>query len=339
MSGGLVPTARPVRVLSSADVARVLDPDRLVEAMEHAMCAIASGQLSMPRRVLVDAAENRGRMVVMAAHRYGASTFTAKVATRFLAGSPEAAHQRRSVLVVFDAYAGDPVAIVDGPLLTTLRTAATSRLAIRHLANPEAHIAAVLGAGDQARAHADAVLRERAISELRIVDRDGAMARELGRELADKTQARIVFPHSYEQALLGAHVVCAATASPEPVVRREWLTEGVHVNSVGFSPHGREVAPEVVRDARVVVDDRNASLAPGPIGANDITFAIRDGVIQPDGVHAVLGEVIMDPGRGRTDRDQITLYKSVGVAAQDDAAVELALTVARDAGVGTVIHL
>ncbi len=303
------------------------------------MCSIALGQLAMPRRVIVAGAERCGQLVLMGVHRHGASTLTAKIATRFLGDSREAAHQRRSVIVVFDAHGGDLVAIVDGQVLTTMRTAATSRLAIRHLSNPEAHIAAVLGTGEQARAHAHAVLRERAISELRIVDRDRSVARALGRELAEHTESRIVFPHSYEQALLGAHIVCAATASPEPIVRREWLTEGVHVNSIGFSAHGREVAPEVVRDALVVVDDREAALAPDQIGANDITFAIRDGIITADHVSAVLGDVILDLGRGRSHRDQITLYKSVGVAAQDDAAVELALQTAREAGVGTVVHL
>lgn len=209
--------------------------------------------------------------------------------------------------MVFDAGSGEPAALINGDVLSTMRMAATSRLAIRLLANEDASIAAILGAGVQAHAHAQAVLRERTIGELRIADRDRAAARALAQRLACATDARIVPSHSYEQALRGAHVVCAPTASPEPVVRREWLDDGVHVNSVGFALEGREIAAEVVCDALVVVEDRESSLLREPTEANDLTSAISDGVVAPDAIHAELGEVLLDPGRGRTRHEQITL--------------------------------
>jgi len=134
-------------------------------------------------------------------------------------------------------------------------------------------------------------------------------------------------------------VVCACTHSPEPVVRRAWLRDGAHVTSVGFNTAGREVDGETVRDAVVVVESREAALAPPPAGSNDLLWPIRDGLIGPDHVHAELGELVMGAKPGRTSPGQITLYKSVGNAVEDAAAAALVLAEARGTGRGMEVEV
>jgi alanine dehydrogenase len=136
-----------------------------------------------------------------------------------------------------------------------------------------------------------------------------------------------------------ADVVCACTHSADPVVRREWLRDGTHVNSVGFNTAGREVDGETVAAALVVVESRTAALAPPPGGSNDLQWPIRDGLIDATHVHAELGEIVSGARPGRANESQLTLYKSVGVAVEDAAAAALVLRLARERGIGRTIEL
>ena len=133
----------------------------------------------------------------------------------------------------------------------------------------------------------------------------------------------------YREAIAGADIVCACTHSPEPVVQGAWLEPGMHVTSVGVNGDGRELDAEAVARSLVVVESRAAALAAFPTGSNDLAWAIRDGAVTADHVHAELGELVSGTRPGRTSADQITLYKSVGVAAQDAAAAAMVLSIAR----------
>lgn len=328
-----------LRVLTARHLNEVLDPEELVESIASAMVALTERGVSMPPRQTISAPEHKVALVMMAAHAHGGSTITAKLSSRARARSPAVADHREALVAVFDARTGVPVAIMDGNFLTTMRTAASSRLATRLLANEDAGTVAILGSGQLAEAHGAAMLRERPLRELRVVGRDVFGARAMARRLAEDTDTPVVVCHSYEHALSGADIVCAATASPLPVVRREWLSDGVHLNSIGCVPGGREIAPEVVRDALVVVDDLESALAPEPDGANDITFAISDGIISPGHVRLELGDLVRDRATGRRSPAQITLYKSVGVGAQDDAAASLALAIADARDIGVIVEL
>jgi alanine dehydrogenase len=140
-------------------------------------------------------------------------------------------------------------------------------------------------------------------------------------------------------AFMGVDIICATTHSAEPVVRGEWLEPGMHINSVGLNANGRELDGEAVRRALVVVETRGAALAPAPSGSNDLHWAIRDGLIGKEHIHAEIGELISGARPGRTSPDQITLYKSVGIAVQDAVAAHLVLEAAQQQGVGREIAL
>jgi ornithine cyclodeaminase len=200
-------------------------------------------------------------------------------------------------------------------------------------------VLAVLGTGVQARSHARAICRVRPIRQIRIAGRDSANAAALAAELSAVLESEVQAVSSYAEALDGADIAAATTHAAEPVIRRSWLTPGVHITSVGYNPAGREIDDATVIEALVCVESRQAVLAPLPAGSNDLLMPIRDGLITADHVHAELGELIAGSRQGRTTPDQITLYKSVGVAAQDAAATALVVAAAREQSVGEEITL
>ena len=306
-------------MLSRADVERALDPDALVEALADAFAALSAGRASMPPRTGVEV-PGHGSVLLMGAHAHDAATVTAKLVSLFPGHDP--AHQ--AAIVVFDAATGTPVALMDGDAITAARTAAGSRLATRLLARREAAVRAVVGTGIQGEAHLGALLRERDWAEVRIAGRRPEAARALAGRLG------VTAAESIEAAVRGADVVCTATPATEPVLRREWLAPGAHVNSVGYTMRGRELDADTVRDALVVVESRESALAPPPAGSTDLEGAEA---------HAELGEIVAGTRPGRSGPDELTLYKSVGVGLEDDAAAALALRGAEERGLGTVVEL
>jgi ornithine cyclodeaminase len=327
-----------VLVLSRSDVERLLDLDRLREAIAQAMADLSAGRASMPPRIAALVAERDGLLAAMPAYLPSSHALTTKLVSLFPKNTDRPTHQ--AVIVVFDAEYGTPLALIDGEAITAARTAAASALATDLLARRNAQVLAVVGTGVQARAHLRAVPRVRDFREVRIAGRDAEKAAALMKEAHDwLPHANIRTARTYAEAETGADVICAATHSPEPVVRREWLSAGTHITSVGYNTSGREVDAATFRDALVVVESRAATLAPPPAGSSDIAMAIAEGAITRDHVHAELGELVSGARPGRTDPAQITLYKSVGVAVQDAAAAAMVLDAARTAGVGRTVDL
>ncbi len=323
-------------VLSRAEVEALLDPDRLIDALAGAMADLSAGRASVPNRVAAEVPDAPGALLAMPAYLPSAGALTAKLVSLFPRNTDRPTHQ--AVIACFDPGDGTPVALLDGTAITELRTAACSALATRLLAREDARVLAVLGTGAQARAHGRLVPRVRRFERVVVAGRDRAKAEALAGELS----AALGIPAeaaSFEEAVRAADVVCACTHSPEPVVRRAWLREGAHVTSVGFNTAGREVDGETVRDALVVVESREAALAPPPAGSNDLLWPIRDGLISAEHVHAELGELVAGTKRGRTSPEQITLYKSVGNAVEDAAAAALVLAEAHRRGRGSEVGI
>jgi ornithine cyclodeaminase len=326
-------------VLGAEDVIRLLDLDALVDALAGAMADLSAGRASAPDRIAALVPEREGVLAAMPGYVPSAGSLVTKLVSLFPgnAGSPLPTHQ--AVILAFDPANGSPTALLDGTEITAARTGACSALSARLLAREDASVLAVLGTGVQARSHARAMTRVRPIRELRVAGRDPAKAQTLAAALAGELEADVHAVDSYAEATAGADIVCAATHAIEPVVRRDWLTAGCHVTSVGFNPAGREVDDATVADALVCVESRQAALAPFPAGTNDLLQPIERGVISRDHVHAELGELVAGTRPGRSSPGQITLYKSVGVAVQDAAAATLVLAAARERGVGREIEL
>jgi alanine dehydrogenase len=325
-----------VLVLDKREVESLLDPDALRDAVGAALADLSEGRASMPTRIAALIPERDALLAVMPAYLPGAGALTTKLVSLFPHNTDRPTHQ--AVIVAFDPLTGTPAALMDGEAITAARTAAGSALATDLLARKDAAVLAVLGAGVQARAHLRALPRVRRFREIVVAARDAAKASALAREIAAQTGAS-TRAASFSDAVRAADVVCACTHSADPVVRRESLRDGTHVNSVGYNTAGREVDGETVAAALVVVESRAAALAPPPGGSNDLLWPIRDGLIDATHVHAELGELVSGARPGRADATQLTLYKSVGVAVEDAAAAALVLRLARERGVGRTIEI
>lgn len=310
-------------VLSENEVRELLDLDQLVDALADAHKELSAGEASMPPRIAAFARHD-GLLGAMPAYLPSAG-LACKLVTLFPENRDRHTHQ--ALICVFDEDNGMPIALMDGTYITATRTAAGSALATRLLAREDTRVLAILGAGVQARTHAEALRRVREFTEIRIASRDRARAEELAGEIGGQAV------DSWEEALLGADVVAATTHATEPIVRREWLTPGVHVNSVGANPSGRgEVDAATIADALVAVESRASTLAAPPAGAPEFADGDHGEVVE-------LGELVSGSRPGRSSRDQITLYKSVGVAVQDVAAAALVLAAAKGRSVGRAIEL
>ena len=310
-------------VLGEAEVRELLDLDALVDALAEAHRDLSEGKASMPPRIAAFA-ERDGLLGVMPSYLPSAG-LACKLVTLFPQNRDRHTHQ--ALIAVFDPANGTPVALMDGTYITAARTAGGSALATRLLAREDARVFAILGAGVQARSHFEALRRVRDFAEVRVASRERARAEQLAEEIGASVAA------SWEEALDGAEVVAATTHAAEPVVRREWLADGVHVNSVGANPSGiGEVDAATIADALVAVESRESALAPPPAGAAEF----RDGGA---GEVVELGELVSGAKPGRASEKQVTLYKSVGVAVQDAAAAALVLTAARQRSVGQEIEL
>jgi thiomorpholine-carboxylate dehydrogenase len=286
-------------ILSEADVRRLLPMRELVPAMERALEALSSGRVVQPVRTVIPVADHRGFLGVMPAY---AGTLGAKLVTFFPENRDVPTHH--ATIVLFRPETGEPLVTMDGRLITEMRTGAASAAATRALALEEAPVLAILGSGVQARSHLEAIRLVRDVREVRVWS--PTHAREFAREFGVDAAA------SAEEAVRGADVVVVATTSKTPVLRGEWLKPGAHVNSVGASrPDWRELDDAVLSRARIFVESREAASRE----SGDVIAAGR--------IDAEIGEVFAGVRPGRVSPEEITLYKSVGVAVEDLAAAEL----------------
>jgi alanine dehydrogenase len=305
-----------VLLLGRSEVEDLLDVDALIDALAPAMVDLSAGRASVPARNGAWVDERDGVLAAMPGYTPSAGpALAAKLVTLFPRNAGTAVPTHQAVIVAFDPEDGRPTALLDGTEITAARTGAGSALATRLLT------------------------RVRTFRGLRVAGRDPARAGALARELEAELALPVRVAGSWAEACDGADVVCATTHAEEPVVRREWLAPGTHVTSVGFNVHGRELDDATVAESVVVVESRAAALAPPPAGTNDLLEPIAGGVIGADHVHAEIGEVIDGRRPGRTSPDELTLYKSVGVAVQDAAAAALVLRAAREHGAGREVDL
>ena len=326
-----------VLVLSRTQTESLLDLDALRDALRDAMEDVSAGRGSMPSRIAA-MVPDAGLLAAMPAYM-PTGGLAAKLVSHFPGntGGPLPTHQ--AVVLVFDAATGEPLAVLDGTSITTLRTAAGSALSAELLAREDARTMALLGTGVQARAHAEAMVRVRPIQRIRVAGRSRERAASLAATLRALLGIDVAAVDSYAEACVDAEIICATTHSPDPVVERDFIEPGAHVTSVGYNTAGREVDSATVTDALVVVESRPAVLAEPPSGSNDLRIPIEEGLIGTEHIHAEVGEILLGVKPGRTSPDQITLYKSVGIAAQDVAAANLVLEAARRVDLGLHVDL
>ena len=314
-----------VRVLDEDDVRRLLPMADCIEAMADALRSLARGEVYNPLRPVFRPPNEPSLMGLMPAHRGGeAPWWSLKALTIVPGNSARGLDSHQGFVALFDGESGEPRALMNAGAITAIRTAAVSGVATRLLAREDVRTLAILGSGTQARSHLDAM---RAVRDFERVVSWSASGRSLdGAETAQTA----------EEALRDADVVCTTTASAEPVVQRQWLKPGVHINAVGSSiPTTRELDSQTMVDASLFVDRRESTLNE----AGDFLIPQREGLIGPNDIRAELGELLLGTSAGRTSNDELTLFKSLGIGVEDLAAGELVLQRAEAENAGTVVSL
>ena len=296
-----------VVVLSHAQVRELLPVDECIDLMEQALIDLTNGDIWHPLRTVMRPPDEPSLMGMMAAHRSAPKpAYAIKVICIFPGNRARGLESHMGTVTLFDGETGAPLAIVDAGAVTAIRTAAVSAVATRALARDDATRLAVLGAGIQARAHLEA---------LAVVRPFEALARTLVEEVEMPFPVEVA--QSAQEALAGADVIATTTASPEPIVAHDWLAPGAHINAVGSSiPTAREIDSATMGAAALFADRRESLYAE----AGDYLLAVDE--IGPSEVRAELGEVLTGAGEGRRDDEELTLFKSLVLAAEDLAAVE-----------------
>jgi ornithine cyclodeaminase len=316
-------------VLASRHVHELLSFRECADLMREALAELARGQIQQPLRTVVRPREAAGFMGLMPAYSpiagYGLKAIC------ITPGNPaigKDAHQ--GGVLLFDVATGEPLALVNASAVTEIRTAATSAVATDLLAGSGAAELAIIGTGVQARAHARALAATRPLTGIRIASRDLARARELAAELAGQLDLPVTGYDAVPEALAGAGIVVTATSSKTPVLHRGWLAPGAHVNAVGACvPGDRELDTATMAEAAIFADSRESVSHE----AGDYLLAEREGVVNP--VRAELGELLTGTALGRAGDDEITVFESLGLAAEDLAAASYLYEKAKRLGAGT----
>jgi len=328
-----------LRILSGADVRRAVTMAEAIQAVREAYVQLSTGQAVVPLRTPVPVAKREGVTLFMPAYLTGSDALGAKIVSVFPANPARGLPLIHAVVLVVDAETGRPLALMDGTYLTALRTGAASGVATDLLARRDARVAAIFGAGAQARTQLEAVCTVRKIEQVWVYDLDRRAAEAYVEEMKGRGHpipADISVAGSPAQAVRNADLICTATTSRTPVFADADLKPGVHINGIGsYTPDMQEVPAETVARARVVVDSRLASLAE----AGDLIIPLRQGLIAETDIHGEIGQVAAGTLPGRSSDQEITFFKSVGVAVQDVAVAHLILRRAAGLGLGSEVML
>jgi ornithine cyclodeaminase len=318
-------------VLGESEVRRLLPMADCVDLMAATLEALARGELYQPLRVVFRPPDGGSFMGLMPSHRGGEHAAWALKAICIFPDNPKRgldAHQ--GGVALFSGETGELLALCNASAVTEIRTAAVSAVATRALAREDARVCAILGSGVQGRSHVEAMRNAgRDFDEIRIWSRTPENAQALA------AQWGVTAVGSVEEALDGADVVCTTTTAREPIVRREWLARGAHVNAVGSSiPSTRELDSATIAGSALYVDRREST----ENEAGDYLFPLREGAIGPDHIRAELGDVLAGTAPGRSSDDELTVFKSLGIGVEDLASAELVYRRAREQGLGVEVE-
>jgi ornithine cyclodeaminase len=323
---------RPVLILGHDEVIAALAPEACADAMAAVLVAHARGEAQMPLRSMVPFDGAAGFMGLMPAWCGGEDPVFSLKSLCVMPGNPaRGLDSHQGTVTLFDGGTGEPRAILDASAVTAIRTAAVSAVATRLLAREQARVLAIVGAGVQGKAHLEALVPLRSFEEVRIYSPTEAHALAVAGDGA----ARVV--SSAQEAVRGADVVVLATSAREPVVRRDWLASGAHVNAIGASvPSARELDTATVAACALYCDSRESLRNE----AGEYLRAVQEGAIAgEDHVRGELGEVLAGTAPGRRGDDELTVFRSLGLAVEDLAAAECAVAAARRLGIGTEVDL
>lgn len=323
-------------VLSHDEVVDLMPMKDCIAVMRDALIALAAGKVHQPLRTIIRPRDAAGVMGLMPSYMSGDRAAFGLKAICVMPGNPARgmdAHQ--GGVLLFSADTGELLAMINASAITAIRTAAASGVATDLLAREDAGDLAIIGSGVEARSHLAAMAQVRVIRRCRITSRQIEHARRFAEEMKSVLSFPLEAVASVEEALDGADLIVTATSAKEPIVQREWISPGAHLNVVGAcTPRAREVDSATMAASNLFVDCRESAINE----SGDYLLALADGVIGPDHIRAEVGEVLTGERPGRTSPEEITLFKSLGIGIEDLAAAEYLYRKASESKAGTWVE-
>ncbi len=305
-------------MLNREAVYQLLPMAECIEVMAAALQSLTRGEVVMPLRPIMRLPEQKGLMGLMPSYSSALQALGLKVITIFHGNESSEHDSHQGAVLLFDGEHGGLRALMDAASITAIRTAAVSGVATRLLAREDTHVLALLGSGVQAQTHLEAMCLARNVTHVRVWSRNFAHAQRFVQRNANKPFV-IEACERAQQAVADADLICTVTSSAEPVLKGEWLQPGAHLNVVGSStPRAREVDTNAMPRSRLYVDLRESTLNE----AGDFLIPKQEGAINHDHIVGEIGEVLLGKIAGRRSAEEITLFKSLGLAIEDLAAAQ-----------------
>jgi ornithine cyclodeaminase/alanine dehydrogenase-like protein (mu-crystallin family) len=330
------PESRQLLVLTSSEIKLLLPMTKCIELMSETLKDLSRGDLVQPLRMVLRPPDALGVMAMMPAYRRAPESVFGLKAMCFFHGNPAVgkdAHQ--GCVLLSSGITGEPLAIMNASAITEIRTAAVSAVATGLLSRGNASELAIVGSGIQARAHLVALSAVRPIQRARVFSPNHAHPKQLAEEMRSQLDFPIEPAATAELALKDADLIVTATSARQPVIERQWVSRGAHINAIGtYSPQAREIDGATMAAARIFVDRRESTLNE----SGDYLLAVEEGLITAESLQAEIGEVLLGEKPGRTSEDEITLFKSLGLAVEDMACAEYLFAKAKTENVGTWIR-
>ena len=295
-------------------IASLLPMDECIEVMDKMFRSLAAGECLQPLRNIMRLPEGSGVLGMMPGHAAKLGVMGIKVISVFHANKEAGFPSHQGIVMLFDAKNGQPLMLFDALEITAIRTAAASAVATKLLSRGNSSTLAIIGSGEQAKRHIEAMLLVRNIQQINLWSRDENNAKHLVNELSAEYNLPVHIKKNVQQAVEHADIICTVTASKEPVVMGDWISAGTHINAVGSSTAlSRELDTSAIARSKLFTD-RYESLFNE---AGDFLIPKKEGAVTDDHVKAEIGEVLSGTKKGREDDEEITVFKSLGIAAED----------------------
>jgi ornithine cyclodeaminase/alanine dehydrogenase-like protein (mu-crystallin family) len=309
-----------ILILTHQEVGELLPVGECIPVMAEALADLARGRTFLPLRTIITPPGAAGDMALMPAYRSGdQAAYGVKVVCFFPNNPSKGLDSHQGSVMLFSGETGELLALMNASAITAIRTAAVSGVATQLLAREDANELAIVGSGVQARAHIEAMACVRKIKRARVA----SLRFDNAKRFADEFASRYSFPiepvQSVEDAVSGADLIVTATTAETPILKLHWIAAGAHLNVVGSSiPRTREIDGATIAAASLFVDRRESTINEG----GDYLFAVREGAIGPDHIKAEIGELLIGSKKGRTSANEITIFKSLGLAVEDLASAD-----------------
>ncbi|HEY4423102.1 MAG TPA: ornithine cyclodeaminase family protein [Pyrinomonadaceae bacterium] len=324
-----------ILVLDNRQIQELLPMTECIELMADALAALARGEVFQPLRTIVRPPDARGLLGLMPAYRAGEQgAFGLKAICVFPENPAKGKDAHQGAVMLFSRETGELLALMNASEITAIRTASVSAVATRLLARQDAQQLGIIGAGVQARTHLTALAAVRTITRARVAARNIEHAQQLVSEMQPKVAFPIETVETNEEAVRDADVIVTATSSLEPVIDKNWISPGAHINAIGtHSPNSREIDSATMTAARIFTDRRESALNE----AGDYLLAAKEGLVTPENILGEIGELLIGTKTGRTSATEITLFKSLGLAIEDVVSADYLYHKAQSQNAGTWI--